>query len=75
MDDHQSPRPVAGEECQTPNDRDRRLQALRAEIAIGLEQIERSEMIDFTPELLEELSREAEANARAGKPVRNAVKP
>ncbi|MGH2530690.1 MAG: type II toxin-antitoxin system ParD family antitoxin [Thermomicrobiales bacterium] len=56
-------------------ERDRRLQQLRAEVAIGLEQIERGELIDFTPELLDELSREAEENARNGKPVKDAVKP
>ncbi|MGH2560955.1 MAG: type II toxin-antitoxin system ParD family antitoxin [Thermomicrobiales bacterium] len=56
-------------------ERNRRLQQLRAEIAIGVEQIGRGELIDFTPELLDELSREAEENARIGKPVKDAVKP
>jgi hypothetical protein len=40
-----------------------------------LEQIERGEVIEFTPELLEELVREAEENMRLGKPVRSAVRP
>ncbi len=50
-------------------------QALRAELQIGLDQIERGETVDFTPELLDELTIEAEQNAREGKPIRDAVKP
>jgi antitoxin ParD1/3/4 len=56
-------------------ERDRRLERLRAEIAIGVAQIERGELIEFTPELLERLSREAEENARLEKPIKDAVKP
>ena len=52
-----------------------RAQALRADLQIGLEQIERGEVGDFTPELLDELAREAEQNARDGEPVWDAVKP
>lgn len=55
--------------------RDQRLQRLRAEVAIGVGQIERGELIDFTPDLLDELDREAEENARTGKPIKDAVKP
>jgi hypothetical protein len=32
-------------------------------------------MIDLTPELLDEIATEAEANMRDGRPVRDAVKP
>ena len=42
------------------DERDRRLQDLRAKLQVGLEQIERGETVAFTPELLEEISREAE---------------
>ncbi len=56
------------------DDRDR-MQALRDELQVGLEQIERGAVIDFTPDLLDELAREAEQNARDGKPIREAVKP
>ncbi|MDP9366608.1 MAG: type II toxin-antitoxin system ParD family antitoxin [Chloroflexota bacterium] len=52
-----------------------RLEALRAELRIGLEQAERGEVVDFTPELLDALARDAERNARDGKPVRDVVKP
>ncbi|HET8524825.1 MAG TPA: hypothetical protein VFL82_16460 [Thermomicrobiales bacterium] len=64
-----------GDELPPMRDRERRLQELRADIAVGLEQIERGEVIEFTPELLEELVREAEENMRLGKPVRSAVRP
>ncbi len=57
------------------DERDQRLRHLQAEVAIGLEQIERGELIDFTSELLDELDREAEVNARNGKPIKDAVKP
>jgi putative addiction module CopG family antidote len=46
------------------DERDRRLQWLRAELAIAEVQIERGELIDYTPELLEQITRESEDNAR-----------
>ena len=57
------------------DDHDRRLGWLRAELAIGEEQEKRGDLIDFTPELLDQLSREAEENARQGKPIADAVTP
>jgi putative addiction module CopG family antidote len=36
---------------------------------------EEGEAVDFTPELLAQLRQEAEENARAGKPIRDAVTP
>jgi putative addiction module CopG family antidote len=48
---------------------------LRAELQIGFDQIERGELVDFTPELLDQLVRESEENARNGKPIKDAVKP
>lgn len=65
---------VVREALQLLDERDRG-EALRAELQIGLEQIARGEVVDFTPELLDDLTREAEQNAREGKPVRDAVKP
>jgi antitoxin ParD1/3/4 len=65
---------VVREALRLLDERDR-LQELRAELQIGLEQIERGEVVDYTPELLDELAREAEQNAKDGKPVRDAVKP
>jgi Arc/MetJ-type ribon-helix-helix transcriptional regulator len=36
---------------------------------------ERRDAIDLTPELMDQLSREAEENAALGTPVRDAIKP
>ncbi len=69
-----NPSAVVREALRLLDERDR-LETLRAELRIGLEQIERGEVVDFTPELLDELVLESEQNARDGKPVRDAVKP
>ena len=37
-----------------------RLQHLRSLLAVGLEQADRGELIDFTPELLDDIEREVE---------------
>ncbi len=66
---------VVREALRLLDERDRRAEALRAELRIGLDQVERGELIDYTPELLEELSRQAEDDARDGKPIKDAVKP
>jgi len=52
-----------------------RTRALLAELQIGLAQMERGELADFTPELLDDLSREAEERMRANVPIKDAVKP
>ena len=44
-----------------------RLAALRAAIAIGDEEIERGEVVPYTPELLEEIKRNAEKKLREGR--------
>lgn len=69
------PSEVVCEAVRQMDERDRRLQQLRSEIAIGVEQAEHGELIDFTPELLDRLAQEAEENARRGKPSKDAVKP
>jgi len=56
-------------------EQERSVSWLRTELRIAADQVERGELIDFTPELLDRLSREAEENARNGKPVKNAVTP
>ena len=56
-------------------ERDRKLAWLRAELAIGEEQEKRGELIEFTPERFEAIKRQAIENAKAGKPVKDAVKP
>lgn len=72
---YRDPAEVIGEALRLLDERDRRLDWLRAEVAVGLEQIERGEEAEFTPELVERLRREADENARLGKPVKDAVKP
>ena len=66
---------VVREALRLLDERDRRAEALRAELRIGLDQVEHGELIDYTPELLEELSCQAEDDARDGKPIKDAVKP
>ena len=56
-------------------DHERRLAWLRAELAVGEEQEARGELIELTPERLEDIKRQAQENARRGKPIRDAVKP
>lgn len=65
---------VVREALRLLDERDR-LQALRADLQVGLDQIDRGDVVEFTPELLDDLAREAEQNARDGEPVRDAVKP
>ena len=49
------------------DERDReKLERLRAAIAVGLEEIERGEVIPFTPELMAEIDREADRMLREG---------
>jgi putative addiction module CopG family antidote len=52
-----------------------RFYALRAEIQLGLDDIERGDVEDLTDELIDRLSREAEEMVRRGDPVHGAVKP
>ena len=66
---------LIGEALRLLEERGRRLQWLRAELAISLEQERRGELIDFTPERFEEIKGRALENARQGKPVKDAVKP
>jgi antitoxin ParD1/3/4 len=66
---------VVREALRLLEEHDRRLEWLRTEIAIGDEQIARGELIDFTPERLKQIKREARENAGSGKPIKDAVKP
>jgi antitoxin ParD1/3/4 len=72
---YDDPEQVIDEALHLLEERERRLQWLRAELQIGLDQEARGELIDFTPEHFEELKRRALENARQGKPIRDAVKP
>ncbi len=68
------PNAVVEEALRLLDDRDR-LERLRAEIALGLEDIERGEVVDFTRELWDQLIREAEEDERNGVPIDDAVLP
>ena len=46
--------------------REQRLEEIRASIAEGLASIERGEGIELTPEVMDEIEREAEEHARLG---------
>jgi len=65
---------VVREALRVLDERDR-LHALRAEIQLGLDDVARGDVVDFTPELMDRLVRESEQNSRDGKPVRDAIKP
>ena len=54
---------------------ERKLAWLKAELDIARQHIERGEVIEFTRERAEYLMQQARENAKAGKPIRDAVKP
>ena len=56
-------------------ERDKRLQELRAELQIGLDQEERGELVDWTSDFMARLKDEADERTRRGLPVKDAVKP
>lgn len=53
---------------------DEKRQELLAALRVGEEQIARGETVSYTPHLLDRLAREAMANAKNHKPVKDAVK-
>jgi antitoxin ParD1/3/4 len=56
---------VVGEALRLLEERDR-LEHLRSLLAVGLEQSRRGETVEFTPQLIEELGRQAEERFRRG---------
>lgn len=66
---------VVREALRLLDERDRRLQWLRSEIAIGEEQMTRGELITFTRERFEQIKHEARESALSGEPVKDAVTP
>jgi antitoxin ParD1/3/4 len=56
-------------------ERDRRRRWLRAELQIGIDQAERGELIEWTPQFMDDILREAEEGLEHGKPIRDAVEP
>lgn len=66
---------VIDKAVQLLEEREQKLERLRAELAIGEEQERRGELVEMTRERFEEIRRQAFENARAGKPTRDVVKP
>ncbi|MGH2534575.1 MAG: type II toxin-antitoxin system ParD family antitoxin [Thermomicrobiales bacterium] len=56
-------------------ERERKLNRLRAELAIGEAQERRGDLHDLTPERFEEIKQRARENVRNGKSIKDAVKP
>ncbi len=48
---------------------------LRAAIAVGLDEFERGELVEWTPDSLDRITREAEEEERQGLPIRRDVLP
>jgi antitoxin ParD1/3/4 len=55
--------------------RERHLARLRADVDVGLEQLERGEGVELTEERMEQIFERALENSRAGKPIKDAVTP
>jgi antitoxin ParD1/3/4 len=72
--EYRDPSEVVEDALRLMDERDR-MAALRAALAIGDAQIARGETILWTPELLNEIIREAEEEDRLGLPIRDDVKP
>lgn len=54
---------------------DRHTRWLRAELQIGLDQEARGELVDWTPDFMQRLMREADERTRVRLPIKDAVKP
>jgi antitoxin ParD1/3/4 len=57
---------VVREAMRLLNERQRQLDALRAKLQIGLDELDRGEGVEWTPALMEQLSREADEMFRRG---------
>ena len=56
-------------------EQEQRREWLRDELQSAVQQAERGELIDFTPNRSEEMKQRAVESAQQGKPIRDAVKP
>jgi putative addiction module CopG family antidote len=66
---------VISEALHLLEERERRLLWLRTELQPALEQDARGDLIDITPDYVDDIQRRALESARQGKPIRDAVKP
>jgi putative addiction module CopG family antidote len=65
---------VVGQALRALEDQEK-LTRLRTMLAEADAQIARGEVVDWTPDLMDRLKREAAANVRAGRPIKDEVKP
>jgi antitoxin ParD1/3/4 len=72
--DYDGPEAVVDEALRVLEERDKYAR-LKAAIAVGLEQIERGQVIPWTPDFMDRLKREAEEHVRLGKPFADEVIP
>lgn len=56
-------------------DEDKGLKEIRSLLEVGLEQIGRGETVPYTPDFMDKAMKQAVKNSKAGKPVRDEVKP
>jgi antitoxin ParD1/3/4 len=63
---YRTPDEVVEEALGLLDERDRRLDALRAKIRVGLDQLDRGEGIELTPALWDEIDREVDERLRRG---------
>jgi antitoxin ParD1/3/4 len=54
---------------------ERHLARLRAELTKGIDQLDRGEGVELTEERMEQIFKRALDNSKAGKPIKDAVKP
>ena len=72
--DYDNPDTVVNEALRVLVERDQHAK-LKAEIAIGIEQIERGEVVEWTPGFVDRLKREADELVRGGKLSLDELKP
>ena len=72
---YRDPNEVVKEAIRQLDERDRRLEELRAALAVGEEQIARGEMVEWTPQLAATILEEASQAMRSGKQPKSDVVP
>lgn len=72
--DYSDPEAVVAEALRVLEERDQHAK-LKAAIAVGIEQIERGEVVEWTPDFLDRLKRKSEEHVRLGKPFKDEVIP
>ena len=71
---YDGPEAVVDEALQALEERDQYTK-LKAAIAVGIEQMERGEVIEWTPDYFDRLKRRSEEHVRLGKPIKPEVIP